>query len=142
MLHVAVLLGTQHVSELQAENDAAAVGRSNQRLVQARFERSGDVRAERLNQADHTTRTARAAPARFGPMQPQVSDVALDVGIAPGSEQGAGADLIHDLQIRLQERRRAELRVVHHRGVLESLGAERADAAPLEYVVECQRALA
>src|SRR2546427_8082667 len=44
-------------------------------LVQARFERSGDVRAERLNQADHTARTARAAATRLGSVQPQVSDV-------------------------------------------------------------------
>src|SRR5437879_1814029 len=83
-----VLLRAQPIAELQSEHHAAAVVVGNQRLVQARFNCRRHVRAEWLDQAYHTAwLSGPNSVGRVPTAQPQVSDVALGIGVAPQPEQ-------------------------------------------------------
>src|ERR1700737_1138364 len=96
-----------------------------------------------MDQADHATWLPGPKPiGGSSAMQPQVSDIAFGVSIAPQTEQSTAADLIDYLRICLEIGRWSERSVIQVSSVDETLCAKRADTSAFEYVVESQSALA
>src|SRR5262249_19866741 len=136
-LDLRVFLGLDEVAELEPEHHASAVMRSDQRFVDADFERSGEHVVEGLNQPKHSARTIFARP-----MALQIAEVPLDVRVAPHPDLRAAADLIDDASVRLEERLRADVGPVQHREILETLGAEHADLATAKEEIQHEGSLA
>ena len=72
----------------------------------------------------------------------QIADVAFHVGIAPDADQRVHAGLVDHARVGLHERLRPELHLFNTAIILEALGAEQADAAAAENVIDQECRLA
>ena len=88
-----VVLRTHEVAELQAGNNAAGVGRAQQRFVHAAFE------SERKTIAEREDETGSAADAVGIGAALQIAEVAFKVDIAHQADRCADTDLIDSVQV-------------------------------------------